>query len=377
MQSASVLWLNLNNSTIDLGTGANVAQVQDIDSVSKDTAGIVITTDDFGVAETYLSKMRHKTALVPVVICTSASCSLWQRFYNVYVCPRPSSVLSVMTSMGNDVQLLLKAILLANSGYYRHSYRHLNPEEKRRGDLIDPYTRRRFEEYRYNGQCVSRPNHGILHAIRKCSYIVATVQFWSRHHYKNSSSFRRFKSPTEILKLQLLALFRVAGRLSELGFSPDKPQQNKTYEYYRERSADALVKTVKANSDLFGLWNHNEQDLLSDASLLTAESSRDKRITILKTVHDLDLRRCKTEDEYHHYLGIAFTKAKRSSETMNKDKEELVQMALSTIAVSGERWKKTTKRDGRTFIPLSHHPKQAFDTIFNHQKGKNNVKREI
>eukprot|EP00457_Paulinella_chromatophora_P000567 gb/GEZN01000567.1/.p1 GENE.gb/GEZN01000567.1/~~gb/GEZN01000567.1/.p1 ORF type:complete len:1268 (-),score=185.79 gb/GEZN01000567.1/:244-4047(-) len=137
---------------------------------------------------------------------------------------------------------------------------------------------------------VYRPNHGLAHCLRKAAYLpLVLVALQQSKPVSQAAGFH--VGPDLLARLQLVLLFEVAGRSSEIGFHDN----NKQYGLARRRSAELLGLYVR--NHLSACWT-DEQLQQHQQQMLNMFSDSQPLLLALRICHDLDLMRCQSQTEF-------------------------------------------------------------------------------
>ena len=167
---------------------------------------------------------------------------------------------------------------------------------------------------------IHRPNHGLAHTLRVAMLIPHIIQL---NHFDFALK--------EIQELQLVALFFVAGRENDCGFS-DNPN---LYQIFRKNSAEAFKVFAKDNLQLTDAQIKRYYNLLINEDYHQANAqSVSLESLILNLAHKLDLIRCYPDDILNKTL-FDDPRIMPYSKTIN----DLLDIALNQIVATGDRVK--------------------------------------
>lgn len=186
--------------------------------------------------------------------------------------------------------------------------------------LSKPYTNKNYLwDWEYNG--IPRPNHGLAHSLRGAMYAPIVIQYYSQFA-KDKDEFQF--SPDDIEKIQIVLMFRVAGRESDSGFHDDKI----AYARYQEQHANAFKAYCAANP---GVFTAEEVDKYAEKLRTYAHpDSKDPLSLIIKTCHNLDLLRCVEPKRYEKELEPARAQ-------LGDNLSDLINYAKDCILATGMR----------------------------------------
>ncbi|MGD9592980.1 MAG: SidE phosphodiesterase domain-containing protein [Candidatus Berkiella sp.] len=177
---------------------------------------------------------------------------------------------------------------------------HANKEH-----LSQPYTekdvyRHDFELNTAKGRVV-RPNHNIVHTIRKTSFLPHIVSYLQAYGKKNPNPYRDI-TEQEMRKLQAVLIFSVTGRKSDASHGDNA----KKYEEYKQLSAQNFRDYFMPDGK--GLFAPEEIEAYASMVQFLGSPKPSKPAPagsyahlyqVLNLAHNMDLQRCKNPSEYN------------------------------------------------------------------------------